>query len=59
MYDQIREDSLYSILYSVVTAMAAMASFYLLFRRGNAFAPDRLVSSNPTLTFSVVPSKLI
>ena len=40
MYDQIREDSLYIILYSVVTAMAAMASCYLLFRRGNAFAPD-------------------
>ena len=40
MYDQIREDTLFIILYSVVTAMAAMASCYLLFRRGNAFAPD-------------------
>ena len=40
MYDQIREDTLFIILYSVVTAMAMMASCYLLFRRGNAFAPD-------------------
>ena len=40
MYDQIREDTLYIILYSIVTAMNAMASVYLLFRRGNAFAAD-------------------
>ena len=40
MYDQIREDTLYIILYSIVTAMNAMASIYLLFRRGNAFAAD-------------------
>ena len=40
MYDQIREDTLFIILYSVVTAMAAMASCYLLFRRANAIAPD-------------------
>ena len=33
-------DTLFIILYSVVTAMAMMASCYLLFRRGNAFAPD-------------------
>ena len=40
MYDQIREDTLFIILYTVVTTMALMASCYLLFRRGNAFAPD-------------------
>ena len=40
MYDQIREDTLFIILYSVVTAMAMMASCYLLFRRANAIAPD-------------------
>ena len=40
MYDQIREDTLYIMLYAVVTAMAMLASCYLLFRRGNAFAPD-------------------
>ena len=40
MYDQIREDPLYIMLYAVVIAMAMIASCYLLFRRGNAFAPD-------------------
>ena len=40
MYDQIREDTLYMMLYAVVTSTAAMASCYLLFRRGNAFALD-------------------
>ena len=43
MYEQfqeIQEDTLYIILYSIVTAMNAMASIYLLFRRGNAFAAD-------------------
>ena len=40
MYDHIRQDTLFIILYSVVTAMTAMASCYLLFRRGNAFATD-------------------
>jgi len=40
MYDQIREDTLYIMLYAVVTAMAALASIYLLFRQGNAFAAD-------------------
>ena len=40
MYEQIREDTLFIILYSVVTAMAMMASCYLLFRRANAIAPD-------------------
>ena len=40
MYDQIREDIFYIMLYAVVTAMALMASCYLLFRRANAIAPD-------------------
>ena len=40
MYDQIREDTLFIILYTVVTTISLMASCYLLFRRGNAFAPD-------------------
>ena len=40
MYDQVREDTLYIILYAMVTAMAMMASCYLLLRRGNAIAPD-------------------
>ena len=40
MFDQIREDPIYTMLYAVVMAMAAMASIYLLFRRGNAFAAD-------------------
>ena len=40
MYDQIREDTLYIMLYGVVTAMAMIASCYLLFRRANAIAPN-------------------
>ena len=40
MYDQIREDTLFIILYTLVTGMAMMASCYLLFRRANAIAPD-------------------
>ena len=40
MYDQIREDALFILLYGVVTAMAVIASCYLLFRRANAIAPD-------------------
>ena len=40
MYDQIQEDTIYMMLYAVVTVMAALASIYLLFRRGNAFAAD-------------------
>lgn len=31
IYDQIREDTLYIILYTVVTVMTAMACIYLLF----------------------------
>ena len=40
MYDQIREDTLFIILYSMVTATALLASCYLPFRRSNAIAPD-------------------
>ena len=40
MYYQIREDTFYIMLYAMVTAMAMMASCYLLFRQGNAFARD-------------------
>ena len=40
MFDQIREDTIFTMLYAVVMAMAALASIYLLFRRGNAFATD-------------------
>ena len=40
MYEQIREDILYIMLYTVVTATALIASCYLLFRQGNAFARD-------------------
>ena len=40
MYDQIRGDVLYIMLYAGVTAMTIIASLYLLLRRGNAFAPD-------------------
>ena len=40
MYDQIREDILFILLYGVVTATAVIACCYLLFRRANAFAPD-------------------
>ena len=40
MYDQIREDILFILFYGGVTAMALMASCYLLLRDGNAFATD-------------------
>ncbi|MBR5396071.1 MAG: helix-turn-helix transcriptional regulator [Bacteroidaceae bacterium] len=40
MYDQIRVDILFIIFYAGVTFMAMMASCYLLFRDGNAFAAD-------------------
>lgn len=40
MYDQIRENTIFIILYAVVTAMTMIASCYLLFRQGNAFARD-------------------
>ena len=40
MYDQIREDILFGMLYAVVAVLSLIACCYLLFRRGNAFAPD-------------------
>ena len=40
MYDQIRQDTLFIILYSMVTATALLASCYLMFRRANGIAPD-------------------
>ncbi len=40
MYDQISQDPLFIIFYTAVTAMAVIASCYLLLRRGNAFAPE-------------------
>ncbi len=40
MYDQIREDTFFIMLYAVVMATALLASCYLLFRRANAIAPD-------------------
>ena len=40
MYEQIREDIFFILFYGIVTAMAMMASCYLLFRQGNAFAKD-------------------
>ena len=40
MYDQIRQDAIFIMLYAVITVLALLGSCYLLFRRGNAFAPD-------------------
>ena len=40
MYDQIRENTLYIMLYAAVMTMAVMACCYLLFRKANAIAPD-------------------
>ncbi len=40
MYDQIWEDPLYIMLYAAVTAMAMLASCYLLFGRANVIAAD-------------------
>ena len=40
MYDQIRDDTLFGMLYAVVSALFLVACFYLLFRQGNAFARD-------------------
>ena len=40
MYDQIREDTLFIMLYAAVTMLSLIACFYLLFRRSNAIAPD-------------------
>ena len=40
MYDQIRQDTPFIMLYAVVTTTAMLASCYLLFRRANAIAPN-------------------
>ena len=40
MYDQIRNDTLFGMLYAVVSALFLAACCYLLFRQGNAFARD-------------------
>ena len=40
MYDQIRDDTLFGMLYAVVSALFLAACCYLLFRQGNAFARD-------------------
>ena len=40
MYEQIREDTVFIMLYAVVIAIATIACCYLLFRQGNAFARD-------------------
>ena len=41
MYEQeFQGDVLYMMLYAVVAALNLVACCYLLFRRGNAFAPD-------------------
>ena len=40
MYDQLREETLYIMLYAVVITIAMLASCYLLFRRANAIAPN-------------------
>lgn len=41
MYDQeFQGDALYMMLYAVVAVLNLLACCYLLFRRGNAFAPD-------------------
>ena len=40
MYDQLREDTLYIMLYAAVIVVAMLATCYLLFRQGNAFAKD-------------------
>ena len=40
MYDQIREDTIYIMLYGAVAMLSLMVSIYLLFRRSNAIAPE-------------------
>ena len=40
MYDQIREDSFYMVLYGAAAMLSLVACCYLLFRRANAIAPD-------------------
>ena len=40
MYDQIREEIIYLMVYSAVTALNLVACCYLLFRRANAIVPS-------------------
>ena len=40
MYDQVWEGTLFLMFYASVTMLALIACCYLLFRRGNAIAPD-------------------
>ena len=40
MYDQVKDDIIFIMSYAVVTAVAILASCYLLFRQGNAFAAN-------------------
>ena len=40
MYDQLREDTLYIMLYAAVIVVAMLATCYLLFSQGHAFAKD-------------------
>ena len=40
MYEQISGDTLYLMFYAGVTVLNLIACCYLLFRRGNAIAPD-------------------
>ena len=40
MYDQIREDAIYIMLYGAAAMLSLMVSIYLLFRRSNAIAPE-------------------
>ena len=40
MYDQIRSDILFGMLYAVVAVLSLISCCYLLFRQGNAFARD-------------------
>ena len=51
MYDQIREDTLYIMLYAAVTMLSLNACCYLLFRQGNAIAKD----GNPSLSAAESP----
>ena len=40
MYDQIRQDTIYIMLYAAVAMLSLISCCYLLFRQGNAFAKD-------------------
>ena len=49
MYDQIKSDALFIMLYGIVTVTAIVASCYLCFRRGNAF--DATITTPPRLRY--------